>query len=103
MTVVPHKDKEAVIQMQNDHTFNQRCEENKASISPRALFAQIRGARLLPVSSGAGNVSSRYPSRKMSALIQAESHGIELPAIYMWEHSDEPIPEQASKGCGQDA
>lgn len=38
------------------------------------------------VGSSAGNVSCRFPSKKMGCTIQAESHGNELAALYMWEH-----------------
>ncbi|NTV62501.1 MAG: DDE-type integrase/transposase/recombinase [Oscillochloris sp.] len=38
------------------------------------------------VQSRAGNVSVRYPSRKMGVVIQAESHRNELAAIYAMEH-----------------
>ena len=38
------------------------------------------------VRSGRGNVSGRYPSRKMGVTIQFESHRNELAAIYAMEH-----------------
>src|SRR5256885_13200307 len=51
------------------------------------------------VRSGRGNVSGRYPSRKMGVTIQFESHRNELAAIYAMEHSptvveywDQPPP-----------
>lgn len=51
------------------------------------------------VRSGRGNVSGRYPSRKMRVTIQFESHRNELAAIYEMEHSsavleywDQPPP-----------
>ena len=34
------------------------------------------------VRSGRGNVSGRYPSKKMGVTIQFESHRVELAAIY---------------------
>ena len=37
---------------------------------------------------GRGNVSGRYPSRKMGMTIQFESHRVELAAIYEMEHDD---------------
>lgn len=45
------------------------------------------------------NVSGRYPSKKMGAMIQFESHRVELAEIYMMEHDpavleyyDQPPP-----------
>jgi putative transposase len=52
-----------------------------------------------PVTGRAGNVCVRYPSRKMGVTIQAESHRVELAAIYLMEHDpavleyyDQPPP-----------
>jgi hypothetical protein len=39
------------------------------------------------VVSKVGNVSCRFSSRKMGVTIQAESHGNELAALYLWEHN----------------
>src|SRR6266508_2323401 len=51
------------------------------------------------VRSAAGNVSVRYPSRKMGVTIQAESHRVELAGLYEYEHDrqvlefyDQPPP-----------
>jgi transposase InsO family protein len=51
------------------------------------------------VGSGRGNVSGRYPSKKMGVTIQFESHRVELAAIYEMEHDpevleyyDQPLP-----------
>jgi hypothetical protein len=38
------------------------------------------------VGSGRGNVSGRYPSKKMGITIQFESHRVELAAIYEMEN-----------------
>lgn len=38
------------------------------------------------VGGGTHNVATRFASRKMRCVIQAESHKGELPAIYSWEH-----------------
>lgn len=43
------------------------------------------------VGSRAGNVSVRYPSRKMGVVIQAESHRNELAAVYALEHDPETL------------
>ena len=74
----------------------------KLNLTDRAVgvVQQIRSsnpARL--VQSGRGNVSGRYPSRKMGVTIQFESHRNELAAIYAMEHAsavveywDQPPP-----------
>lgn len=41
------------------------------------------------VGGGTHNVVARFASRKMGVVIQAESHKVELPAVYMWEHDPE--------------
>lgn len=38
------------------------------------------------VGGGTHNVVTRFASRKMGCVIQAESHKGELPALYQWEH-----------------
>jgi transposase InsO family protein len=38
------------------------------------------------VGGGTHNVATRFASRKMGCIIQAESHKCELPAVYFWEH-----------------
>lgn len=38
------------------------------------------------VGGGTHNVTTRFASRKMGCVIQAESHKGELPALYLWEH-----------------
>lgn len=43
------------------------------------------------VQSGKANVSARFPSEKMGVTIQAESHKVELAAVYEWEHDDEVL------------
>ncbi|WP_215780010.1 DDE-type integrase/transposase/recombinase [Paludibacterium sp. B53371] len=55
------------------------------------------------VASRIGNVSCRFPSRKMRCVIQAESHTNELAALYEWEHDpkvhefyDQPEPIKLS-------
>lgn len=43
------------------------------------------------VKSGKGNVSSRFPSEKVGLTIQAESHTVELAAVYEWEHDPDVL------------
>ena len=38
------------------------------------------------VGGGTHNVVTRFASKKMACVIQAESHKGELPALYEWEH-----------------
>ncbi len=38
-----------------------------------------------------GNVCALYPSRKMGVTIQAESHTVELAAIYEMEHDPDVL------------
>lgn len=43
------------------------------------------------VQGGRGNVCARYPSGKMGHTVQAESHTLELPGIYQYEHDDNTL------------
>jgi len=38
-----------------------------------------------------GNVIARFPSRKMGHIVQAESHTVELPAIYLMENDSQVL------------
>jgi putative transposase len=62
---------------------------------PPATCTLIARLRVTPparrVQSRAGNVSGRYPSRKMGATIQFESHKVELWAIYTMEHDPQVL------------
>jgi hypothetical protein len=57
--------------------------------------AMIHGIRTSPptrsVQSFTGNVTGRFPSRKMGVTIQFESHKNELPFIYEYEHDDDVL------------
>jgi putative transposase len=55
-----------------------RCCEVVADVRSRPPTRRVGGGR--------SNVSGRYPSRKMGATIQFESHRVELPIIYELEH-----------------
>lgn len=58
----------------------------------QAVIAAIRSSPpARRVRSGAGNVSVRYPSRKMGQVIQAESHRNELTGIYEMEHDPDTL------------
>src|SRR5438132_6248560 len=82
------------------HELSRLCERLGLSAEARAIIDSIRSAPpSRRVRSAAGNVSVRYPSRKMGVTIQAESHRNELAAIYAMEHDphtleyyDQPPP-----------
>ena len=62
---------------------------------PEAAQAVINGIRNSPparrVRSGQGNVTVRYPSRKMGCVIQAESHKNELAGVYEKEYDPDTL------------
>ncbi|HXG28616.1 MAG TPA: DDE-type integrase/transposase/recombinase [Nevskiales bacterium] len=59
------------------------------SAAARSVVEQIRSSPpSRNVQGGRGNVCVRYPSVKMGLTIQAESHTLELPAIYRKEYED---------------
>ncbi|HEX3642761.1 MAG TPA: Mu transposase C-terminal domain-containing protein [Ktedonobacteraceae bacterium] len=73
--------------MLSEDAFEVWCQRLGFLEQTKALISQIRSSppsRL--VRSAAGNVSGRYPSRKMGCTIQFESHRGELAAIYQFEH-----------------
>src|SRR5689334_4645866 len=58
----------------------------------RAVIDRVRSADpSRRVESGRGNVSGRYPSRKMGVTIQFESHRVELAGIYEMEHDGDVL------------
>lgn len=64
------------------------------NLSPQAqqIIAEIRSSPpVRRVNSAAGNVSVRYPSRKMGVIIQAESHRNELAGVYEKEYDPETL------------
>jgi putative transposase len=76
------------------------CRDLDLSEQAQLVIHQIRSADpARRVRGGRGNVSGRYPSRKMEATIQFESHRVELAGIYEMEHDadvlkyyDQPPP-----------
>jgi transposase InsO family protein len=63
------------------------CARNNLTEQARKKIEQIRNSQpIRHVQSGRGNVSGRYPSKKMGRTIQFESHRNELAAIYEYEH-----------------
>src|SRR5579871_868352 len=78
--------------MLNAEEFQQWCAQCGLGAQARAVIAQIRAAPpARRVRSAAGNVSGRYPSRKMGVTIQFESHRNELAGIYEMEHAAEVL------------
>jgi putative transposase len=75
-------------------------ERNQIPETTRSLIEAIRTS--LPsrrVGGGSTNVCGRYPSKKMGATIQLESHRVELVGTYEMEHDssvreyyDQPAP-----------
>jgi Mu transposase-like protein len=82
------------------HEVARLCERLGLSAEARAVVETIRSSPpARRVRSAAVNVSVRYPSRKMGVTIQAESHHVELAALYEYEHDprtlefyDQPPP-----------
>jgi len=82
------------------HELARLCERLGLSAEARAVVETIRSSPpARRVRSAAGNVSVRYPSRKMGVTIQAESHRVELAALYEYEYDprtfefyDQPAP-----------
>jgi putative transposase len=73
--------------MLTQQEFELWCEHLKFPSAIQSLIARIRAAEpARRVKSGAGNVSGRYPSRKMGCTIQFESHRNELATILELEH-----------------
>jgi transposase InsO family protein len=78
--------------MFSENDFQSWCQSLKLSEPARALIGQIRASEpSRHVRSAAGNVSGRYPSRKMKRTIQFESHRNELAAILEMEHDPNTI------------
>ncbi|MDA8188229.1 MAG: hypothetical protein M0T85_08820 [Dehalococcoidales bacterium] len=68
------------------------CQRLGLSEHAKATIASIRSSPpARRVRSAAGNVSVRYPSRKMGVTIQAESHRNELAGVYEKEHDPETL------------
>ena len=82
------------------HELARLCEGLGLSAEATGVVETIRSSPpARRVRSAAGNVSARYPSRKMGVTIQAESHRVELAALYEYEYDaqvlefyDQPPP-----------
>jgi putative transposase len=94
-----YEEKEAT-SMLSDEMFEVWCLQQGLSEQTKALIQRIRSSPPSRLVRGAvGNVSGRYPSKKMGGTIQFESHRGELAFIYQMEHDstvlafyDQPEP-----------
>ncbi|MBD2345544.1 TnsA endonuclease N-terminal domain-containing protein [Anabaena subtropica] len=72
--------------------FDAWCCHLNVSQQTQNLIEKIRSSEpSRRVGGGRKNVSGRYPSRKMGVTIQFESHRVELPTIYEFEHDEEVL------------
>jgi hypothetical protein len=75
--------------MLSEDEFAALCKGIGLSREAQQVANQIRSSPpSRRVRSAFGNVSARYPSKKMGMIIQAESHRNELAGIYEKEHDD---------------
>ncbi len=78
--------------MLGDVEVRELCRRLGCSSDAPTVVAAIQAAPpARRVESRAGNVSVRYPSRKMGVVIQAESHRNELAAVYAMEHDPQVL------------
>src|SRR6266545_2498179 len=78
--------------MLSAHEVARLCERLGLSGEAKAIVEAIRSSPpTRRVRSAAGNVSVRYPSRKMGVTIQAESHRVELAGLYEYEHDQQVL------------
>jgi len=78
--------------MFDDSAFENWCLRLALPEETKKLIAHIRASPpARRVRSAAGNVSGRYPSKKMGLSIQFESHRLELAAIYEMEHDPDVL------------
>ncbi len=78
--------------MLNESELHQLYQKLNLSKQAQQVIEEIRSSPpARRVGSAAGNVSVRYPSRKMGIIIQAESHRNELAGIYEKEYDPETL------------
>lgn len=78
--------------MLSDAEFQQLIKQWGLSDEAQHLITTIRTSPpSRSVAGRVGNVCVRYPSRKMGFTIQAESHHVELAAIYGMEHDPDVL------------
>lgn len=78
--------------MLTPNEFDNWCRRQNLECASRKTIEIIRASQpSRRVGGGKKNVSGRYPSRKMGATIQFESHKVELPFIYQLEHDEDVL------------
>lgn len=78
--------------MLSESDIEMLCSKLALSESTKAFIQNIRRSEPSRLVQGRrGNVTARYPSRKMMRTIQAESHKVELAAIYEMEYDDDVL------------
>ncbi len=72
--------------LDEDQLFRIFVQQN-IPLTGRQVVERIRTSEpVRRVGGGTHNVVTRFASRKMGCVIQAESHKGELPSLYLWEH-----------------
>ncbi|HWD93693.1 MAG TPA: TnsA endonuclease N-terminal domain-containing protein [Verrucomicrobiae bacterium] len=78
--------------MMTEFEFEEWCRVLRLPSAGEALVRSIREAEpARRVQSRRSNTVVRYASKKMGRVIQAESNTVELPLVYMVEHSNEVL------------
>jgi putative transposase len=73
----------------NETDFLLWCKRLELTEQAQAAVAEARSRNpTRRVGGGRNNVPGQYPSRKMGVTIQFESHRVELPFVYEYEHDD---------------
>src|SRR5262245_30317378 len=76
--------------MLTDTQLFQLCiRQNIPLIGRKAIDTIRRSDPVRRVGGGSHNVATRFASKKMGCVIQAESHKGELPTLYLWEHDQD--------------
>ncbi|MDG0857460.1 Mu transposase C-terminal domain-containing protein [Roseateles puraquae] len=72
--------------MFTEEELDKYLESRGVTAAGRAYIRRVRNSDpSRAVGSGARNVTCKFASRKMGRVIQAESHGCELPSVWTWE------------------
>ena len=75
-----------IVMLDQDQLFRIFVQQN-TPLTGRQVVERIRASEpVRRVGGGTHNVVTRFASRKMGCVIQAESHKGELPSLYLWEH-----------------
>ncbi len=86
--------------MLNESELHQLYQKLNLSKQAQQVIDEIRSSPpVRRVRSAAGNVSVRYPSRKMGVIIQAESHRNELAGIYEKEYDSGTLEYYDQPSC----